>query len=345
MLLLLTAATVIAQLALDAPNQQPWLAAADRQVALAFGSGNDLYVATSGDEGRTFRKPVRLPNQLKLALGRHRGPRVAIAGRTIVVSAIGGAAGRGQDGDLLAWRSADSGRTWSEPVRINDVEAAAREGLHGMAAHGDRLFASWLDLRQKGTRIYGAWSADGGATWSKNVLVYESPDGTVCQCCHPTVTIASNGDIYVMFRNVLAGNRDMYVAKSTDGGRTFSPATKLGSGSWKLNACPMDGGGIAVTGSALVSTFRRDGQILIAPDGKSEKAIGEGRDPAIVATKKGNYVAWSAPDGIHVLEPGQASPRTLGPDGKYVYLIATSGERVLAAWEQNGTIVLHHFQP
>lgn len=50
------------------------------------------------------------------------------------------------------------------------------------SADGNNAFAVWLDIRNdngKGQRIFGAQSSDGGVTWSKNILVYASPDNTV----------------------------------------------------------------------------------------------------------------------------------------------------------------------
>src|ERR1051325_2790524 len=82
------------------PNNQPQLAAANGTVAMVFGSGEGIWLARSTDNGRTFGAPSKVADVAKLMLGRHRGPRVAIAGSTIVVSAIGSEAG-----DLLAWRS------------------------------------------------------------------------------------------------------------------------------------------------------------------------------------------------------------------------------------------------
>src|SRR5690606_10631885 len=108
--------------------------------------------------------------------------------------------------------------TWSAPVRVNDVPSAAREGLHTLTADGKgRIFAAWLDLRNEGTRLYGAWSDDNGTTWSANAKLYESADGTICQCCHPTAAFASNGALDVMFRNALGGARDLYLLRSTSG--------------------------------------------------------------------------------------------------------------------------------
>ena len=52
--------------------------------------------------------------------------------------------------------------------------------------------------------------------------------------------------VYVMFRNFLNGNRDLYLIQSDDTGATFGTAQKLGIGSWQLDGCPMDGGSISM---------------------------------------------------------------------------------------------------
>src|SRR5690349_18097886 len=90
------------------PNLQPQLAAGDGIVAMVFGSGESIWLARSRDNGRTFDSPSKVADLPKLMIRRHRGPRVAIAGKTIVVTAIAG--------DLYSWRSTDGGRTWSKAV-------------------------------------------------------------------------------------------------------------------------------------------------------------------------------------------------------------------------------------
>jgi hypothetical protein len=181
-----------------------------------------------------------------------RGPRIVARGKALAVSAIYGREGRGRDGELLAWRSQDGGKTWQGPATVNDVPGAAREGLHAMAAAPDGTLACvWLDMRGRGTTLYGSFSRDGGATWSRNQLVYRSPDGTICECCHPSAAYDRSGRLHVMWRNALGGARDMYLSTSSDGGKTFSPARKLGKGTWPLDACPMDGGALAVSSGRL----------------------------------------------------------------------------------------------
>lgn len=304
--------------------RQPQLARDGARVYLTMGAGNGVYFAGSNDGGATFAKPVRVAEAGKLMLGRHRGPRIAASNGAIVVSA-------NVDGDLLSWRSTDQGATWSQAVRVNSVPQSAREGLHAMAAGAGMVAAVWLDMRKEGMRLYGAVSKDGGASWSENRLVYESPDGHICECCHPSVKIGAKGEIVAMWRNWLSGNRDMYLARSTDGGKSFAQVAKAGSGSWPLNACPMDGGDVALTASGDSWTaFRRDTSIVLAgPDGK-EKVLGSGKDPAMALGGKGAAVAWTE-RGIRLMQPPYAEPVLLDPAGSFAHMIG--GPDIVVAWE------------
>ncbi|MSV28217.1 MAG: exo-alpha-sialidase [Bryobacterales bacterium] len=321
--------------------RQPQLAVSAKMVAMTFGAGNNVYFSASTDRGSTFSKPMKVSESGKLSLGRHRGPRVAITDSAIVISAIAGEKGGGADGDLIAWRSTDGGRTWSQGVKVNDVAGSAREGLHAMSSGGGVLFATWLDLRSKGTKLYGASSDNGGATWSKNVLVYESPEGTICQCCHPSLLVDSKGTIHAMFRNALDGSRDMYVARSTDGGRTFGAGEKQGAGTWLLNACPMDGGGLAMAPQGkVVTVWRRDKEVFLSREGGREVSLGAGKDPSIVAGKDGIYAAWSSGLGLLASIPGGNDPVSLASEGTFVQLAGVPGGPVIAAWEAKGSITV-----
>jgi hypothetical protein len=326
----------------EVPNRQPQLAVDGSRLALAYGSGDRVYFAESKDAGKSWGKPVVVSSQGKLSLGMRRGPRIAVTTQAIVISAVVGEKGRGADGDLIAWRSVDGGRTWSTGQTINNVPSAAREGLHAMAAGGKGLlFTTWLDLRAKGTRLYGSTSTDGGTTWSPNVLVYESPSGSVCECCHPSAAVDAQGRIFVMFRNSLEGNRDMYVVQSDDGGRTFGRAAKLGSGTWKLNACPMDGGALQIdsTGRA-VSVWRREGEVFLSTGSGHEQRLGPGRQPILAATPRGPVLAWTEGKALKVIRPGQASAAILDGDAAFPSMVALPNGSVALAWEQKGAIVV-----
>ncbi len=273
-----------------------------------------------------------------MLLGRHRGPRVAFSRDAIVISAPAKTSAAAKT-ELRAWRSTDRGKTWTETAMINDLPGAAEEGLHAMAADAaGNLFAAWLDHRHadKGKELYGARSTDGGLTWSKNTLIYTSPDSTICQCCHPSATFDASGQLLIMWRNALGGNRDMYLARSRDG-VAFSKAEKLGQDSWRLEACPMDGGGVAVSGDRIVTAWRRDKEIFVARPGEKEVGVGEGVDVSIAAVSGGVYVAWSSARGIEALAPGEKTPSAIAPAGKFPNVAAVAGHALLA-YEADGKI-------
>jgi hypothetical protein len=284
-----------------------------------------------------------------IPLTRHRGPRLVFSPDAIIITAVIGrtlsaephAHGLPSDGDLMAWRSTDGGKTWGNGVRINDVPGAPTEGLHALAADAKgRLFAAWLDKRSShGTKLFGAQSTDGGLTWSKNVMIYESPEGTICECCHPSVAFDSEGRVLVMWRNWLDGSRDMYLAGSRDG-IAFSKPEKLGRGTWKLNACPMDGGGLALVNNRIVTVWRRDHEIFLASPGQNETAIAAGIDVAIAASSAGVYAIWSTPNGIQMLLPGKAEQIAIAPRGSFPAIAALPDGRALAAWEDGEKITV-----
>lgn len=327
------------------PIRQPHLAALGSEFALTYGAGDGIYFVGSNDAGKTWSKPVSVSEQGKLSLGMRRGPRVAITKDAIVITAITGEKGRGADGDVMSWRSADHGATWSGPIRVNDVAASAREGLHSLAAGATNiLFATWLDLREKGTKLYGSVSKDGGRTWSSNRLVYQSPSGSVCECCHPTAVVDSEGVIGVMFRNSLDGNRDMYLVRSADGGATFGTAAKLGSGTWKLNACPMDGGSLVLgPKNSSVSVWRREGNLYLS-NGSDEELLGPGRQPVVTRTAKGTFVAWTEGKTIRWKEARAHGSNVFTEEGAFLSLVPMPDGGVLLAGERDGSVFVKVLQ-
>ena len=335
----------------EAPSREPQMAALGEKVYLTYGAGNSVYFAVSPDSGKTFGEPIKVAETGILPLSRHRGPRIAVTGKTIVVSAVAGktmaggahAHGLPSDGDLLVWRSEDDGRTWSKAIPINDVPGAPTEGLHSLSVDAKgNLFAAWLDKRSKGTRLFGARSTDHGASWSKNALIYESPDGSICECCHPSVAMTPDGEVLVMWRNWLGGSRDMYLTRSHDG-EHFSAPQKLGEGTWPLNACPMDGGGLVVSGGKIVTAWRRNKAIYLSAPGGKETELGEGIDVSLAAGKDGAgreqvYALWTQSGEIRGAIAGKNEPISLQAKGTFPNVLALPGGGALGAWENEGRI-------
>ena len=297
-------------------------------VHAVFGVDDAIYHARSSD-GRTFSQPVKVGQLEKLALKMRRGPRVVSTDSVVTITAISHASG-----ELRGWTSTDDGSTWKSAGALNSAPKSAREGLHAMAGDGKGLVAlAWLDLRNGGMELWSRVSPDGGLTWAPETRVYRSPDGHICECCHPSITIGPKGEIAAMWRNWLSGSRDMWATVSTDAGRTFGESQKLGTGTWKLAGCPMDGGGIAFDPeSTLTSVWRREGTVYVA--GLS------GAESLLSATASQPVVAWCGDDRIIAYESkGQimvqtddGAPRSVG-NGRSPAIASNAGGRCFLAWE------------
>jgi hypothetical protein len=310
------------------------------KVFIVFGVDDAIYCSISADGGKSYQAPVKVGQQGVMALGMRRGPRVAATDRAVVVTAICGPVGRGKDGDVLAWRSSDEGKTWQGPVKVNTVAGSAREGLHHTAAGPDGLiYCTWLDLRDGRSVVYGAASTDGGATWPREQLVYASPERNVCECCQPSVAFDAGGGVHVMWRNNLAGARDMYLCSSKDHGVTFGPAAKLGEGTWPLRACPMDGGALAGTSPReLVTVWMRNKELFRCTPGQPEVSLGRGEQAWAAAAPGGVSLIWikTRPGSVLLLTPGAREPRQLSDRGFDPVLAAAPNGKgpVIAVWEE-----------
>ena len=310
----------------------------DGHVYIAYGAGDAIFVSASTDKGTSFGAPVKVAEAGKISLGMRRGPRIAAYHGRVTVTAVYGSKGGGADGDIVTFRSADSGKSWSQGGKVNDLDGAAREGLHAMAVGPDGTLAcSWLDLRAKGTKLFMSTSKDGGANWAKNRLVYESPSGSICECCHPSLAYDRSGKLTLMFRNSLDGARDMYLTSTTDGGEAFSPVVKLGKGTWMLNGCPMDGGMVAVTdGKNCMTTWRRESSVFVSATGGSEIMIGSGKQPWGAFGPDGLYAVWWGTDGIDAWTPKRNSYKLSPQGGDPVVSSSPDCKLVVAAWTDGG---------
>ncbi|HEY7162405.1 MAG TPA: exo-alpha-sialidase [Acidobacteriota bacterium] len=299
------------------------------KIHVVYGKDDDIMYASSSDNGRSFSSPVAIKTLPKLADSHMRGPQISASANGLIVTACT------EEGNIFSFTKGDSG-DWIQSARVNDVDTAAKENLMSLSSDGQTAFAVWQDNRDKQSRIFGSRSEDGGKTWSKNIMVYASPDGAVCECCKPSVLV--KGDhVYVMFRNWINGNRDLYLIESADEGNSFGQAQKLGSGSWAYNACPMDGGGFTVNNNGIVeSVWRRKSKIYSAEPGKEEQEIGDGRSCTMESVNNKNVYTWVEDGDIVVIKP-RGTKNNLGA-GSMPVLKAVNNEHVICVWENNEKI-------
>ncbi|RZL19612.1 MAG: exo-alpha-sialidase [Pedobacter sp.] len=300
----------------------------NKKIHLVYGSGDSILYVSSPDKGRTFSKPSLIAVLPDLVSSHTRGPQIASGSGRITVTACVGS------GNIYAF-SKGLDDNWSKRVRVNDIDTVAKEGLMALSGDGNRLFAVWLDLRNKHNQIYGSLSLDGGLTWTANQLIYASIDSTVCECCKPSVLVKRN-NVNVMFRNWIDGNRDMYLIQSVNGGKTFMEARKLGMESWKLKGCPMDGGGLAIRGAGIQSFWRRGDKLFLCEPGKAEMVIATGKGGVMDSNNEKNVYSWIE-NGEVIFSTSDNERRVIGRGGSPAIKVIDENSFVVA-WEQDKTI-------
>lgn len=207
-------------------------------------------------------------------------------------------------------RSPDGGRTWGAPVTVtDDTLVFGSHNFHALHAAADGgIIAAWLDGREGQSAAFLARSDDGGSTWGTNVRISL---GEACPCCRTAIASAADGSVWVAWRTVLAGDvRDIVVARSRDGGRTFAEAKRVHADDWVFPGCPH-------AGPSLMTDAR--GRLHIA----------------WWTGKEGRAAAWyaRADDGEHFGTPVALS--AIGTPRPVHVQLAVSGDTVVAAWDDD----------
>jgi len=186
----------------------------------------------------------------------------------------------------------------------------------------------------------------------------------VCFCCKTAVAVGPAPSVYVAWRHIYRPNlRDIAVARSTDGGRTFAGPVRVSEDRWAIDGCPDDGPSIAVdargvvhvawptlvsqtAGKGVFYSYSSDGGRTFAPRVRVDDGSGRAAHPQIAVGGERVFVAWdqARPDAprevlLRVIagEPGgrgwsprMAAPTTLGQGGTYPSVAATTAGAIVA---------------
>ena len=249
---------------------------------LALAGGGPAMLVRSVDGGTSWTSAATIYDP---------GPRSQTVGNQIVVlpdgtavdlfTQINFAAIGPARSSLMVIRSSDRGATWSGPVKVADLLAIGTRDPETNIAVRDaatlaeiavdtlgNLHVVWQDARFSGgvhDDVAFARSTDGGATWSAPVRVNGA--GTV-PAFVPTVRVRADGTIGVLYYDLRDNTADpatlltdSWLARSSDGGRTWSESRIAGP--FDLANAPRTDGGyflgdyqaLAVSASNFVPFF------------------------------------------------------------------------------------------
>jgi hypothetical protein len=300
-------------------------------IRIIYGNKDKIYYSYAEDAGKTFSTPEVIAEIKDMHLGMTRGPQFATSEDYSVVTAID------KKGNIHAYQLNHKTKKWNALNDVNDIEGSAPEGLMSITADDkNNFYAVWLDLRGDRNNKIVFSSLGKNQSWSENKIIYQSLEKSVCECCKPSIAV-KNRQVYVMFRNLINGFRDLYLISLTDGGVKFDNVIKLGKGTWKLTGCPMDGGGISIGKDNIVRTvWQRENVVYYDEPGKAESRIADGRSCNVFGT--GNpLITWQEGDHIYGQQLDGAK-KDIG-NGTALSVVELQDEGFLAAWESDGVIL------
>jgi hypothetical protein len=206
------------------------------------------------------------------------------------------------------------------------------------------------------------------AMWKGTEAAVETPIASnVCFCCK-TAVVSRGSDVFVAWRHLFPGGvRDIAMARSADGGRTFQAPVRVSDDNWMIDACPDDGpamtideaGVLRVTWPTLVTNQEgprmaifeatsRDGGVTFSPRTPVNAGPGAAAHPRIATGAGRTAIVWDelAQGSRRVLfrPSGSGTPAILSAGRIASYpAIAAVGDGFVVAWtdQSNGESVIH----
>ncbi len=238
-------------------------------------SATDLYFSRSTDGGNSWSRPVRVNREPGSVWGfAVSKPRVAV-GPTGTIHIFYPANDRSPDTGLdvvsaVYTQSVDGGRNFSASIIVNRPATVDRSDLLGEGltmtnsfgtmgvAPGGVIITAWQNVTEMedtsdGADAVVAISTDDGRSFDAERVAL--PGNDVCPCCQLTLAFGDD-TAYMGYRKIYADGRDSTVARSTDGGRTFSGDGRLDLARWDIDGCPLKPTELGIDGDRVyAATF------------------------------------------------------------------------------------------
>jgi hypothetical protein len=189
-------------------SSTPQIAVFGNNVYVVWVDGRDVFIVKSTDAGATFGEPKNISNNP----GDSSQPQIAVSGNNVYVVWHDTESG---PRDIFIAKSTDGGETFDIENLSNNPGDSVEQRI---SLSGNNVYIIWADNRPSGglADIFIVSSTDGGETFSEPKNISNSGGDSDS----PQIAVDGN-DIYVIWRDFVSSNREIFIAKSIDGGETF----------------------------------------------------------------------------------------------------------------------------
>ncbi len=187
----------------------------------------DIFGTVSYDRGVTFGPVVRIDDGEKGTI--QRTPSVAVD----CTGAVYVAWQDSRDGNkyIRVARGSVNPFSFGPSVRVDDDLAGSAEQAMPNVVVGPlgTVYVAYHDNRTGDANVYLVKSEDGGKSFGPSVRIDDTGASTSIQGL-VSLAVDSLETLYAVWQDSRGGDYDIYFAKSTDGGRTFSPNVRVDDG-------------------------------------------------------------------------------------------------------------------
>jgi hypothetical protein len=130
----------------------------------------------------------------------------------------------GTDFNIYFSNSSDGGQTWSANVKVNTGSNDQTNPKVAVNQAETEIYVVWQD-RRRDRDIYFAKSTNGGLGWTDPNIIIN--DNLTNLRDSPDIAVDSSGTIHVVWEDTREGNWDIFHSKSSNGGTSWSPNTRV----------------------------------------------------------------------------------------------------------------------
>lgn len=279
-----------------------------------------IFFAKSAHPGGPLGAAVRVNQPSEIPYYRQEAPALALRGNDVFITWSSthpkSTPEKPFSSELRLSRSSDGGASFAPSTVVNDDGQVINHTFDALQIAPDgAVHLAWIDGREgkKEPGTFVAKSTDQGRTVSQNIKI----DDNTCVCCRTALATSPDGIVYVAWRKIFDGNiRETVVARSTDGGDSFSSPVIVGHDQWNYQACPHRPASLGVD---------RQGRLYVVwyTEGADEM-------PAI-------YLAYSDDRGA-TFSPKKQLNRSKGTFPDHPQMAVDPEGRVTVVWEEQSPV-------